>query len=344
MGIPQRNRTHKLPSAHSRKAGWSYVNGLEELKASASDEKQWPRISIVTPNYNQEQFLEDTVCSVLLQAYPDLEYMIIDGGSADGSVEIIRKYEKHLTFWISEPDRGQSHALNKGFSKATGRIFGWLNSDDILSLGALRKVARAYCNSPKQSRDWIVGRTHIFDHEGLQGERLNESGFPESLEEWLTKRWFAPQPSTFFSRKAWEKAGPLREDMHYAFDREYWVRLRFLGLTPFELPDVLSRFRLHQDSKTVRKNLQFLIERNIIRKEYAKKLRRDERRRVLNLAMKVDEQIGLMIANSSPGIKQLPNLMKLLVGFPRLLLNRSFWGAFCRVVGGIPPLDLDIKS
>ena len=111
------------------------------LRAGRASGKPWPRISIVTPSYNQGQFIEETIRSVLLQGYPNLEYIIIDGGSTDNSVEIIKKYSPWLTYWVSERDRGQSHAINKGFEHASGDILGWLNSDDMLAMGSLRRVA-----------------------------------------------------------------------------------------------------------------------------------------------------------------------------------------------------------
>ena len=112
-----------------------------------------PRISIITPNYNQEDFLEQTILSVIGQNYPNLEYIIIDGGSTDGSVEIIKKYEKHLSHWVSEPDSGLYHALQKGFSRSTGEIMGWINSDDILHRKSLFVLAEVF--STNDEIDWL---------------------------------------------------------------------------------------------------------------------------------------------------------------------------------------------
>src|SRR5512134_129792 len=123
-----------------------------------------PKISIVTPSFNQGKYLERTIRSVIEQDYPNLEYIIIDGGSTDESVEIIRKYEKHLAYWVSEPDRGQSHAINKGFDRATGEIFGWLNSDDWYVPGALKAVAEAFAANPEAGA--VVGAGEMVDEEG----------------------------------------------------------------------------------------------------------------------------------------------------------------------------------
>src|SRR5437588_6081454 len=133
----------KLPSPLTDKTGWPWTIETPPLPVVRPDGSCWPRISIVTPSYNQGQFIEETIRSVLLQGYPDLEYIIIDGGSQDESVEIIKKYEPWLTYWVSEQDRGQSHAINKGFDRSTGLILGWLNSDDVLLPNALATVAVA---------------------------------------------------------------------------------------------------------------------------------------------------------------------------------------------------------
>jgi cellulose synthase/poly-beta-1,6-N-acetylglucosamine synthase-like glycosyltransferase len=121
---------NELTSPPADKTGWPWTEESPLLPDKMEGDCDWPKISIVTPSYNQGRFIEETIRSVLLQGYPNLEYIIIDGGSTDNSVEIINKYEPWLTYWVSEPDRGQSHGINKGFEKATCEVFGWLNSDD----------------------------------------------------------------------------------------------------------------------------------------------------------------------------------------------------------------------
>src|SRR5262249_45830023 len=126
------------------KAGWPWAAEIQNFPQMMSDGRNWPRISIVTPSYNQGRYIEETIRSVLLQGYPNLEYIIIDGGSTDETIEIIERYHDGLTFWSSEPDNGQSHALNKGFARATGQILAWINSDDMYLPGAFARIATAF--------------------------------------------------------------------------------------------------------------------------------------------------------------------------------------------------------
>ena len=129
------------------------------LENFASNSEDWPRISIITPSFNQGQFIEETIRSVVLQGYSNLEYIIIDGGSTDKTIDIIRKYESQLAYWISEPDQGQAHAINKGLRRCTGDVVGWINSDDLLLPGSLFTIARAYQNAPNKI---IVGNVINF--------------------------------------------------------------------------------------------------------------------------------------------------------------------------------------
>lgn len=205
-----------------------------------------PKISIVTISYNQGQFLEKTITSVLDQKYPTLEYLIIDGGSTDGSVDIIKRYANHLTYWVSEKDRGQSHALNKGFAKCTGQMMGWMNSDDYFLPGALDTFAEAWRKNPKAGA-W-VGDANLVDVEGRtvkvqQPGRLDR----ESIADWEIHGF--SQPACLFSREAWERAGPIDEDLFIAMDFNLW-----LGIAkecPFErIEATLAAATIHPSAKT----------------------------------------------------------------------------------------------
>ena len=186
--------------------------------------QSWPKISIVTPSFNQGPYLEKTIRSVLLQGYPNLEYIIIDGGSTDQSVEIIKRYEPWLTYWVSEKDRGQSHAINKGFKHATGELLGWLNSDDWYTEGALFNLASEYIKDP--SVGGVFGLGHIVDSYGkVVFETKIPEVTPENLFEWFTGGAEFMQPSCLFTRQAWLECGPLAEDLHYAMDLDLWIKI-----------------------------------------------------------------------------------------------------------------------
>ena len=154
------------------KNGWPW-DIQTQLPSVAKNDEFWPRITVVTPSFNQGQYIEETIRSVLLQGYPNLEYIIMDGGSTDESVKIIKKYEPWLSYWVSEKDCGQSHAINKGWQRSTGDLVAWLNSDDYLAPGTLRQVARIYCQHQDLPFGLIYGRANVIN---LQGDLLKHWG------------------------------------------------------------------------------------------------------------------------------------------------------------------------
>jgi glycosyltransferase involved in cell wall biosynthesis len=206
-----------------------------------------PRISIVTPSFNQGEFLEKAILSVLDQEYPNLEYIVIDGGSTDSSLRIIQSYASRLHYWVSEPDRGQSHALNKGFAQATGEIFGWLNADDFLLPGALARVARRAASFP-DAVAW-VGSCHRVDRSGTIRKTIRPRGLEaRKLADWSHEGFFY-QPSCFFSAEVFRKVGGVSEDLHFAMDVDLWLRLAKAGeFSSFD--DVISAALLHDGAKT----------------------------------------------------------------------------------------------
>jgi len=247
----------------TEKEGWPWNFTPEPNPAFSKDVVTWPKISIITPSYNQALFLEETIRSVLYQGYPNLEYIIIDGGSSDGSVEIIKKYEPWLSYWVSELDSGQSQAINKGFYKCTGEIIAWINSDDYYAPGAFFYVASAFMNNPTL---WVAGLVDRIDAEGkiLIPGKL----FEESLKNWYVGAPYL-QPGIFWSRALWEKAGKLDESLHYSFD--YDLLMRFIQYQPFAywINHKLANFRIHAQSKSGKDQLKFMPERQKIYRKYS---------------------------------------------------------------------------
>lgn len=221
------------------------------------------KISIITPSFNQGQYLEQTIDSVLSQQYSNLEYIIIDGGSTDNSVEIIKKYAKHLSYWVSEKDNGQSDAINKGLRIASGEIINWLNSDDWYNPDTLQKVNHYF----EQEDIFVVsGRSDVWKNEQLKVCNPGVDVYP-TLEK--TIGWARiDQPETFFRSSAIKKMGWLNPDLHYVMDREWWIRylMLFGQENILKIEDVLVNFRLHGGSKT--QNFQKLFEEEAINVYY----------------------------------------------------------------------------
>jgi glycosyltransferase involved in cell wall biosynthesis len=221
------------------------------------DGTPWPRVSIVTPSYNQKRYIEETIRSVLLQGYPDLEYIVMDGGSRDGTKAIIRKYEKWLTRWVSEPDRGQSDAINKGWSLATGDIVAYLNSDDTYMPAAVRTAAVFLSQNPHAAV--VHGRCNIIDQHSRLKQRYKTGDF--KLEKALCG---SPnpiaQPSAFVRRAVIDDVGPLDIDMDMAMDLDLWVRVG-LKYSIAHIPEVLASARFHPETKTLSGPSPFLQNR-----------------------------------------------------------------------------------
>ncbi len=242
----------ELPPPPAGKTGWPWTEDSRALPETREDGLRRSRITIVTPNYNYGQFLEETIRSVLLQGYPDLEYIVIDGGSTDASLDVIRKYERWIARWVSEKDKGQSSAINKGLSSATGDILAWLNSDDIYAPNAFSAAAAAFEASP--SADVISGRCRVWrgcsDDAVLGPSPLRTyEDFLRVKSGWMNERLIL-QPESFFRRRAYESAGGVPEEFKLAFDYAFWLRIaRKKGV--FQGVDAdLASLRIHADQKT----------------------------------------------------------------------------------------------
>ena len=213
----------------------------------ALNEVAYPKITVVTPSYNQGQFLEETIQSVLDQGYPNLEYIIMDGGSADNSVDIIRQYADRLAYWVSEPDRGQSHAINKGFQRATGDVLAWLCSDDLYLPETLHIVGRFFFEHPDV--EVVYGDVVEIDEAGGILRAVRTPNFNRLA--LLARGISVPQPTTFFRRRVYEQVGGLDETLNWNMDYEYLLRMAFGGHKVRRIAQPLARFRLHSASKTV---------------------------------------------------------------------------------------------
>lgn len=205
-----------------------------------------PIVSIITPSFNQARFLEETIKSVLEQDYPNIEYIIIDGGSTDGSLEIIKKYEERLAHWESVTDKGQTDAINKGFAKARGDILAWLNSDDVLLPGAV-SAAVNYLQK-KQEIGMVYGNATLIN---ASGKKISD--FPAAqtdLKKLKQGYVHIPQQASFFRTSLWKKVGPLDPSFYFAMDYDLWVRLANEASLLY-VPELWASFRLHGDAKSI---------------------------------------------------------------------------------------------
>jgi glycosyltransferase involved in cell wall biosynthesis len=206
---------------------------------------EWPRISIVTPSYNQGSFIEQTIQSVLDQDYPNLEYIIIDGGSNDQTVEVIRRYEGRLAYWVSEKDGGAADAIRKGFSKATGDIFAYLNSDDIYLSGSLKKVAKTLSDP---AVDVAYGNMYWLNVTGQIISERRLTPFPRLG--YLLGGFGLPQPATFWRRDLYMACGGIDPSYHFTFDTDLFFRFAIHGARFEHIKEFLAGFRIHSEQKS----------------------------------------------------------------------------------------------
>jgi glycosyltransferase involved in cell wall biosynthesis len=208
---------------------------------------RWPRITVVTPSYQQGRYLEATIRSVLEQDYPDLEYLVVDGGSTDESREVIERHADRLAWWVSEPDRGQADAINKGLARATGEVLGWLNSDDLLLPGALRRIGAAFRDDPRTQA--VCGWRELIDEGGRPVASL---AFPQPTPAVLRRRPILPQETVYWRRALWERLGPLDASLQFSMDSDYWLRMLEAGVVPRLIPAFLGVFRWQPEQKSAR--------------------------------------------------------------------------------------------
>ncbi|MFC1719531.1 glycosyltransferase family 2 protein [Pseudomonadota bacterium] len=206
-----------------------------------------PRITVVTPSFNQGEFIERTIRSILGQGYPNIEYIIMDGGSSDDSVSIIEYYDSEITYWESRKDEGQSDAINRGLNMATGEIIAWVNSDDYLLPNALWHVAEVWLT--QADPHWISGTCEFYDDAGNHCYDW-EPNPATSLGQALSQGVGVPQTSSFWSRSLWQDVGGLNESLHYCMDEDLWIKFFVKGIRPIIVPENLAVRWMQRDSKT----------------------------------------------------------------------------------------------
>jgi glycosyltransferase involved in cell wall biosynthesis len=205
-----------------------------------------PKVSIITPSFNQSQFLEASILSVLEQDYPNLEYIIVDGGSKDQSVEVIKKYQDRLAWWVSEKDKGHADALNKGFARATGDILAWLNSDDIYYPNAVSEAVSILTSHPEVGM--VYGDADLIDD---AGEAAGQFGSKQtSYRQMLRGSVHIPQATTFIRAEIWRQVGPLDLSLFFSFDYDLWVKIAKVSKVLY-VPRRWAKFRIHGAGKTI---------------------------------------------------------------------------------------------
>jgi glycosyltransferase involved in cell wall biosynthesis len=225
-----------------------------------------PLVSIIIPSFNQSRFIEETLESVISQDYPNIELIVIDGGSTDGSVEIIKRYADKIDYWESEKDRGQSHAINKGYEKSTGQIVNWLCSDDVLFPGVVTKIVDAFEQNPEACGVFGSAVFTNANSEVIAPLPVSYGGFNELLRFWGFKSDLN-QPSCYFRRSLIEKAGYyLNEDYHHAMDYDFWCR-SLKGQVLIDLGIPIATFRRHEEAKTTSSDT-YLDEKLVISRRY----------------------------------------------------------------------------
>lgn len=231
--------------------------------------KKWPRISIVTPSFNQGQFIERTIKSVLSQNYPNLQYIVMDGGSTDQTLTILKKYSKQLD-WVSQKDNGQTDAINKGMAKSDGEILAYLNSDDVYEPGTLKKVATFFLDHPRA--DFVYSHGRLIDQDDAEIGFYNDSQMDYQA---LFGGCGISQSTTFWRRRVYEKIGPFNDSFNYTMDYEYWVRVSQHFKLHYLPQEIFASSRIHADAKTSSQTLKLYRDAIRMQQTHYKKVHHD---------------------------------------------------------------------
>lgn len=278
----------------------------------------WPKLTVVTPSYNQGLYLEETIRSVLAQDYPNLEYIILDGGSSDDSVAIIRHYADHLAYWRSAPDNGQASAINEGFQRATGDVLAWLNSDDTYLPGTLMTIGKLFAR--RLDITLAYGEGWYID---AASERIEPCRFVRRriTDTYIANRDPILQPAAFWRRSLWDAAGPLDTTLHWVFDWEWFIRAHKVGLFHY-VPEALANYRVHEAAKTRRGALDRQLEHAAVTRRYGAWWHPNN----VVQQLRQFEHGAAVITRSWPGA--LARLVRGLAGLPRRAAERILHGTY----------------
>ena len=282
-----------MPPPPADRTGWPWTIASAPPPPRRPDGSAWPRVSIVTPSYNQGQYLEETIRSVLLQGYPDLEYIIVDGGSTDNSVDIIRKYEPWISWWVTEKDKGQADAINKGLARSTGEVFQFINSDDLLAQNAVQVVAKSI-----EGYHAVAGVVVDFDPDGTRTRLASRNLKPVNF---ITRPsgYLYHQPGVWLRTEYIRALGGFNPMYRYKFDWELQLRYLERWSRVAYIDDTLALFRLHETSKTTAEGMGFweeelvardLLLHRVVDPDTRAALKRFVRRR--HWRLRVDELVG----------------------------------------------------
>ena len=322
----------ELPPPPPGKTGWPWTVESPQLPDTMPDGHPWPKISIVTPNYNYGQFIEETIRSVLLQGYSNIEYIIIDGVSTDNSIEIIKKYEKYLAYWVSEPDNGQTDALNKGYQHCNGEIFAWINSDDAYATPfCFQNVSESY----KRGYEFIVGRHQHIDltPNGINIEAFNRQSRTVTFEQYL-KFWeyqSIHQPTVFAAKLFTDKCFPLDPTLYYLMD--YQLFLRILSQKPKSTwinQNWITSY-VHGRNKTLKSDPRGLVEIYQVALAESKRLPYIHRK---FFTIDLKDNISLKFLLNREKFPTLWEVIALLMRRPTIIRLKLFWKIFLKSLIG----------
>ena len=325
-------KLEELPAPPEGKTGFPWTEQCPPLPERLPDGSRWPRISVITTSYNYEQFIEETMRSILLQGYPELDYIVIDDGSTDGSAEIIEKYGPWLSHWEQQENGEQPNATNNGFARATGDVMTFINSDDVLEPGCLECVGSAFRDGAR----WVIGPIRLFGPS--IGNRIRKPIPERSPADWLGKNP-VPQQGSFWSAELHDRIGPLREDFRYLFDLDYWLRIRFVaGVRPVIVDQTLAGMRFHGKSKSVASGSAFLPELRQLRAEYRRYLTPMQKVRSWLTEQKLTAGVYMnratALAAEGNRLRALGEMVRSLGRWPAYALSRRAAGALRRIVSG----------